>query len=108
MRGQYALPLDMICKLTVSYYCYLFPVTFLHPRDIVVQIQTHLGESGPRASAAGLGCMANVGLLRLQATATTPRASRPSSAALEAGVDRCCDTADFYGIGHNELLLRVH
>ena len=33
------------------------------------------------------------------------KASRPSHAALEAGVT-LLDTGDFYGMGHNELLIR--
>ena len=61
-----------------------------------------LGRTGPEVSAIGLGCMAMSGMYgpadRREAIATI-------HAALEAGVT-LLDTGDFYGMGHNELLLR--
>jgi aryl-alcohol dehydrogenase-like predicted oxidoreductase len=60
-----------------------------------------LGVRGPTASRFGLGCMAMSG--------TYGRADRAKSiatihAALDAGINPL-DTGDFYGMGHNELLL---
>jgi aryl-alcohol dehydrogenase-like predicted oxidoreductase len=62
---------------------------------------TRLGVSGPTTSRFGLGCMAMSG--------TYGRADRAESiatihAALDAGID-LLDTGDFYGMGHNELLI---
>jgi len=60
-----------------------------------------LGRSGPEVSAIGLGCMAMSGMYgpadRAEAIATI-------HAALDAGIT-LFDTGDFYGMGHNELLL---
>ena len=61
-----------------------------------------LGKNGPEVSALGLGCMAMSGMYgpsdRAESIATI-------HAALEAGVT-LFDTGDFYGMGHNEMLLR--
>jgi aryl-alcohol dehydrogenase-like predicted oxidoreductase len=60
-----------------------------------------LGTTGPAASALGLGCMAMSGVYgpadRAEGIATI-------HAALDAGVT-LIDTGDFYGMGHNELLI---
>ena len=60
-----------------------------------------LGKTGPQVSAIGLGCMGMSGLYgpsdRTESVATI-------HAALDAGVD-LLDTGDFYGMGHNELLI---
>ena len=60
-----------------------------------------LGRTGPEVSAIGLGCMAMSGMYgpadRTEAIATI-------HAALDAGID-LLDTGDFYGMGHNELLI---
>jgi aryl-alcohol dehydrogenase-like predicted oxidoreductase len=60
-----------------------------------------LGASGPEISALGLGCMGMSGMYgpsdRAESIATI-------HAALDAGVD-LLDTGDFYGMGHNELLI---
>ena len=60
-----------------------------------------LGSAGPKVSALGLGCMAMSGVYgpsdRAESIATV-------HAALEAGVT-LFDTGDFYGMGHNEMLL---
>ena len=60
-----------------------------------------LGVTGPEVSAVGLGCMA-------MSDAYGPADERESIAtihsALDAGVD-LVDTGDFYGMGHNELLI---
>ncbi|CAO3435105.1 aldo/keto reductase [Azospirillum doebereinerae] len=60
-----------------------------------------LGKTGPKVSALGLGCMGMSGMYgpsdRAESVATI-------HAALDAGVT-LLDTGDFYGMGHNELLL---
>ena len=60
-----------------------------------------LGHAGPEVSAVGLGCMAMSGMYgpadRAESIATI-------HAALEAGIT-LLDTGDFYGMGHNEMLL---
>ncbi len=60
-----------------------------------------LGKAGPQVSALGLGCMAMSGLY-----GPTDRAESIATihAALEAGVT-LLDTGDFYGMGHNEMLI---
>ncbi|MGH8031553.1 MAG: aldo/keto reductase [Luteimonas sp.] len=60
-----------------------------------------LGASGPRVSAIGLGCMGMSGMY-----GPTDRAE--SIATIHAALDRgvtLLDTGDFYGVGHNELLI---
>jgi aryl-alcohol dehydrogenase-like predicted oxidoreductase len=62
-----------------------------------------LGASGPRVSAIGLGCM---GMSDLYGPPTDEQESVATiHAALDAGVT-LLDTGDYYGMGHNELLLR--
>jgi aryl-alcohol dehydrogenase-like predicted oxidoreductase len=60
-----------------------------------------LGNSGPEVSRIGLGCMAMSGTYgpadRAEAIATI-------HAALDAGIT-LIDTGDFYGMGHNEMLI---
>ena len=60
-----------------------------------------LGKTGPWASALGLGCMGMSGMYgpsdRQESIATI-------HAALDAGIS-LIDTGDFYGMGHNELLV---
>ncbi|SAK88889.1 aldo/keto reductase [Caballeronia temeraria] len=63
--------------------------------------QRRLGKTGPQTAAIGLGCMGMSGMYgpsdRAESIATI-------HAALEAGVT-LLDTGDFYGMGHNELLI---
>src|SRR6266508_3344567 len=61
-----------------------------------------LGATGPRVSAIGLGCM---GMSDLYGPADAAESIATIHAALDAGVT-LLDTGDFYGMGHNELLLR--
>ncbi|WP_037151189.1 aldo/keto reductase [Rhizobium freirei] len=60
-----------------------------------------LGKSGPQVSALGLGCMGMSGMYgpsdRAESIATI-------HAALDAGIN-LLDTGDFYGMGHNEMLI---
>lgn len=61
-----------------------------------------LGPRGLRVSALGLGCM---GMSDLYGAADEAESLATIHAALDAGVT-LLDTGDFYGMGHNELLLR--
>ena len=61
-----------------------------------------LGTSGPTASAIGLGAM---GMSDMYGPADDTESVATLRAALDAGVT-LIDTADFYGSGHNELLIR--
>ena len=61
-----------------------------------------LGTSGPRTSAIGLGCM---GMSDLYGPHDEAESVATVHAALDGGIT-LLDTADFYGMGHNEMLLR--
>ncbi|MFD7457757.1 MULTISPECIES: aldo/keto reductase [unclassified Streptomyces] len=60
-----------------------------------------LGTTGPQVSALGLGCM---GMSALYGDSDRAESVATVHAALEAGVT-LLDTGDFYGMGHNELLV---
>ncbi|WP_395293567.1 aldo/keto reductase [Kitasatospora hibisci] len=60
-----------------------------------------LGATGPTTSALGLGCM---GMSDLYGPADEAESIATIHAALDAGVT-LLDTGDFYGMGHNELLV---
>jgi aryl-alcohol dehydrogenase-like predicted oxidoreductase len=61
-----------------------------------------LGASGPAVSALGLGCM---GMSALYGPADDAESISTIREALDAGVT-LLDTGDYYGAGHNELLIR--
>ncbi len=61
-----------------------------------------LGSAGPAVSAIGLGCM---GMSEFYGPADHDESVTTIRAALDAGVT-LLDTGDFYGMGHNELLVR--
>jgi aryl-alcohol dehydrogenase-like predicted oxidoreductase len=61
-----------------------------------------LGSSGLRVSALGLGCM---GMSDFYGPADEAESVATIRAALDAGVT-LLDTGDYYGMGHNELLIR--
>jgi aryl-alcohol dehydrogenase-like predicted oxidoreductase len=63
---------------------------------------TRLGKTGPLVSRIGLGCM---GMSDLYGPADRAESIATIHAALDAGVT-LLDTGDFYGMGHNELLIR--
>jgi aryl-alcohol dehydrogenase-like predicted oxidoreductase len=60
-----------------------------------------LGDSGLEASAIGLGCM---GMSGMYGAADEDESMATIHAALDAGIT-ILDTGDFYGMGHNEMLV---
>ena len=60
-----------------------------------------LGSSGPKVSAIALGCM---GMSGMYGPADRAESIATIHAALDAGVT-LIDTGDFYGMGHNEMLI---
>lgn len=61
-----------------------------------------LGRNGPEVPAIGLGCM---GMSDFYGPADETESIATIHAALDAGIT-LLDTGDFYGMGHNELLIR--
>jgi aryl-alcohol dehydrogenase-like predicted oxidoreductase len=62
---------------------------------------TQLGETGPKVFPLGLGCMGFSGMYG-------PTEDAESVATIQAAIDAgvtLIDTGDFYGMGHNELLV---
>jgi aryl-alcohol dehydrogenase-like predicted oxidoreductase len=64
--------------------------------------KVQLGRDGPMVSAFGLGCM---GMSGGYGPADDEESIATIHAALEAGITMI-DTGDFYGMGHNEMLIR--
>ena len=60
-----------------------------------------LGRAGPQASRIGLGCM---GMSDAYGPADETESIATIHAAIDAGIT-LIDTADFYGMGHNEMLV---
>jgi aryl-alcohol dehydrogenase-like predicted oxidoreductase len=63
--------------------------------------QRRLGATGPQVSALGLGCM---GMSGTYGPADRAECIATIRAALDAGIT-LIDTGDFYGMGHNEMLI---
>ena len=61
----------------------------------------NLGNNGPSVCDFGLGCM---GMSDLYGPADETESIATIRAALDAGLT--LDTGDYYGMGHNELLIR--
>ena len=64
-------------------------------------IPLELGSTGPTVFPLGLGCM---GMSGMYGTSSDDESVRTIHAAIERGVT-LLDTGDFYGMGHNELLV---
>jgi aryl-alcohol dehydrogenase-like predicted oxidoreductase len=62
---------------------------------------TQLGAHGPRASEIGLGCM---GMSDMYGPSDRAESIATIHAALDQGIT-LLDTGDFYGMGHNEMLI---
>jgi aryl-alcohol dehydrogenase-like predicted oxidoreductase len=67
----------------------------------VLMLTRQLGSTGPTVSALGLGCM---GMSDFYGPADRAESIATIHAALDAGIT-LLDTGDFYGMGHNELLI---
>src|SRR5271167_901313 len=63
--------------------------------------QRRLGTTGPTVAAIGLGCM---GMSDVYGPSDRRESIATIQAALDAGVT-LLDTGDFYGMGHNEMLI---
>lgn len=64
-----------------------------------------LGKNGPKVSAPGLGTMGMSDLYGTKETRNDAESIQTIRAALDMGVN-FLDTGDYYGAGHNELLIR--
>ncbi|HEX3777076.1 MAG TPA: aldo/keto reductase [Polyangiaceae bacterium] len=62
---------------------------------------TQLGETGPKVFPIGLGCM---GLSGIYGETEDAESIATIRAAIDAGIT-LLDTGDFYGMGHNEMLI---
>lgn len=60
-----------------------------------------LGKTGPAVSTLGLGCM---GMSGMYGPSDRAESIRTIHAALDSGIN-LIDTGDFYGMGHNEMLI---
>src|SRR4051812_23035985 len=60
-----------------------------------------LGAHGPEVSALALGCM---GMSGMYGPSDERESIATIHAAIDAGID-LIDTGDFYGMGHNEMLI---
>ncbi|RFB75696.1 aldo/keto reductase [Methylovirgula sp. 4M-Z18] len=60
-----------------------------------------LGKTGPQSSGLGLGCM---GMSGMYGPADRAESIATIHAALDVGIN-LLDTGDFYGMGHNEMLI---
>jgi aryl-alcohol dehydrogenase-like predicted oxidoreductase len=64
-----------------------------------------LGKNGPHVSQVGLGCMGMSDFYGSEETRDDKESLATINLAVEEGIN-FFDTADYYGMGHNELLLR--
>src|SRR4051812_24026703 len=71
-------------------------------KDARPMMMRSLGKYGPKVSSFGLGCM---GMSDFYGPADDKESTATIHAALDAGIN-LLDTGDFYGMGHNEMLIR--
>src|SRR5882672_8748109 len=64
-----------------------------------------LGKNGPTVSSVGLGCMGMSDFYGSKQSRDDVESIETIKAALNAGIN-FLDTGDYYGSGHNELLIR--
>jgi aryl-alcohol dehydrogenase-like predicted oxidoreductase len=64
-----------------------------------------LGKNGPMVSSIGLGCMGMSDMYGSKATRNDADSIETINLALDSGIN-FLDTGDYYGAGHNELLIR--
>jgi aryl-alcohol dehydrogenase-like predicted oxidoreductase len=82
-------------------FCHLIRYSDSSTTKEIAMLQRQLGANGPTTSAVGLGCM---GMSDFYGIADRAESIATIHAALDAGIT-LLDTGDFYGMGHNELLL---
>lgn len=80
------------------------PPNIARPRGNLADMRMpirRLGQAGPSVSAIGLGCM---GMSGMYGWSDETESIATIQAAIDAGIN-LLDTGDFYGMGHNEMLL---
>src|SRR6202521_1170699 len=85
----------------VVLWCHRRSSRYARQRQEMKMNQRRLGNSGPTVSAIGLGCM---GMSDFYGPADRGESIATIHAALDAGIT-LLDTGDFYGMGHNEMLI---
>ena len=63
-----------------------------------------MGKNGPQVSQIGLGCMGMSDLYGSKETRDDKESLATINLAVEEGIN-FFDTADYYGMGHNELII---